>query len=180
MLNMTAFPLFTGLQPYVARQIYETDQTGLAYMIAGAGFGSLVGSIVLSRYGAAFRPMRLGLAGCTAWYFFLLVFANVPQHFAGVLILFLAGLGQSASQVPMSAVLLRTAGERFRGTYRKIWCRLGNAAKENPADRRFGSSALFENTDLRRLSRPPLCELSFAFEGDLLCTVDRRIMPVLR
>ena len=113
-LNMTAFPLFTGLQPYVARQIYETDQTGLAYMIAGAGCGSLVGSILLSRYGAAFRPMRLGLAGCTTWYLFLLVFANVPHHFAGVLILFFAGLGQSASQVPMNAVLLRTAGERFR------------------------------------------------------------------
>src|SRR4030095_7205721 len=62
-LNMTAFPLFTGLQPYVARQIYERDEAGLAYMIAGAGCGSLIGSILLSRYGAAFRPMRLSLAG---------------------------------------------------------------------------------------------------------------------
>ena len=114
MLNLTAFPLFTGLLPYVAREIYMTDQTGLGYMVAGAACGSLVGSIVLSRYGTAFRPMRLGLAGCVAWYIFLLVFANVPYHLAGIFILFFAGIGQSMSQVPVAAVLLRTAGERFR------------------------------------------------------------------
>ena len=34
-LNLTAFPLYNGLQPYVAKEIYGTDQTGLGYMVAG-------------------------------------------------------------------------------------------------------------------------------------------------
>lgn len=114
LLNMTSFPLFNGLLPYVAREIYHTDQTGLSYMVAGAGFGSLVGSILLSRHGTGLRPMRAGIIGAFVWYFFLVVFANVPHHAAGVFILFLAGIGQSVSQVPVTAVLLRTAGERFR------------------------------------------------------------------
>jgi predicted MFS family arabinose efflux permease len=59
--------------------------------------------------------MRLALLGCVGWYAFLLIFAHAHQHLAGIAILFCAGLAQSASQVPMSAVLLRTAGERFRG-----------------------------------------------------------------
>ena len=54
LLNLTAFPLCNGLQPYVAKEIYGTDQTGLGYMVAGAAFGALVGSILLT----PLRPRR--------------------------------------------------------------------------------------------------------------------------
>ena len=115
LLNLTAFPIFNGLLPYVAKEIYFTDQTGLGYMVAGAASGSLTASIVLSRHGSFFPPARLILVACVAWYSFLLVFANVPYHYAGIGILFVAGLAQSASQVPMAAMLLRTSDEQFRG-----------------------------------------------------------------
>ena len=115
LLNLTAFPLFNGLLPYVAKEIYFTDQTGLGYMVAGAASGSLIASIVLSRHGSFFPPARLMIAGCISWYVLLLVFANVPVHGAGIAILFLAGISHSVSQVPMAAMLLRTTGEAFRG-----------------------------------------------------------------
>ena len=115
LLNLTAFPLFNGLLPYVAKEIYFTDQTGLGYMVAGAASGSLLASIVLSRHGSFFPPARLMIVACIAWYSFLLVFANVPLHLAGIAILFLAGISHSVSQVPMSAMLLRTTGEQYRG-----------------------------------------------------------------
>lgn len=115
LLNITAFPLFTGLLPYVAKEVYGTDQTGLGYLVAGAAFGSLLGSLLMSRYGGSFPHARLMVAGGIAWFVFLLVFAHVTQPLLGIAVLFLAGLAQSISQVPMAALLLRTSDERYRG-----------------------------------------------------------------
>jgi predicted MFS family arabinose efflux permease len=115
LLNVTAFPIFNGLLPYVAREIYGTDQTGLGYMVAGAAFGALSGSILLSRFGGSIRPGRTMIVGGLVWYALLLVFANVPWHTAGIVVLIAAGFAQSLSQVPMSAILLRTSHQQFRG-----------------------------------------------------------------
>ena len=114
-LNMTAFPLLFGLLPYVAKEIYHADQTTLGYMVAGAAFGALLGSIALSRWGGAIRPARMMLVACAAWYLLLLVFAQL-QHFAGgVLLLILAGCAQSVGVIPMAMILLRNSDEKFRG-----------------------------------------------------------------
>ena len=45
--NLTAYPLTNGLLPYIAREIYGTNQTGLGYLSASFAIGSLVGSIAL-------------------------------------------------------------------------------------------------------------------------------------
>ncbi len=114
-VNCTAFPLLNGLQPYVAKEIYRTDQTGLGYMVAGAAFGALLGSIALSRHGGAIRPARTMIVACALWYAMLLVFAHLQHPVAGIVVLVLAGFAQSLSQVPMSAMLLRTTDVQFRG-----------------------------------------------------------------
>jgi len=114
LLNMTAFPLYVGLLPYVAKEIYHADQTTLGYMVASAAFGALLGSIAVSRWGGVIRPARMMLVACSAWYVLLLVFAQV--HFAGgVLVLMLAGCAQSAGIIPMAMILLRNSDEKFRG-----------------------------------------------------------------
>jgi predicted MFS family arabinose efflux permease len=115
LLNLTVFPLFNGLLPYVAKEIYETDQRGLGWMVAGAASGALVGSIMTSRHGRAFRAGRVMVAGSLGWLTLMLVFAHISHHFMGIAVLFLAGLVQSMSQVPMNAMLLRTANEQYRG-----------------------------------------------------------------
>ena len=115
LLNLTAFPLFNGLLPYVAKEVYGTDRTGLGYMVAGAAFGALMGSIWLTRFGGSIRPGRTMVIGGLAWYALLLVFAYVPWHGMGVFVLVVAGFAQSMSQVPMSAILLRASDEQFRG-----------------------------------------------------------------
>jgi MFS family permease len=116
MLNLTAFPLFNGLQPYVAKEVFFTDQRGLGYLVAGGASGALLSALVLSRHGGAFPPARMMLVGCVLWYAFLLLYALVPNHLAtGVAVLFLAGCAHSVSQVPMAALLLRTMSEQFRG-----------------------------------------------------------------
>ena len=115
LINLTAFPLFNGLLPYVAKEIYHTDQTGLGYLVACGASGALLGSIVLSRFGSLVPPARGMLVCGAAWYAMLLVFSHIEHPGTGMLVLFFAGIAHSMGQVPMAALLLRNSDEQFRG-----------------------------------------------------------------
>ena len=104
LLNMTAFPLLYGLLPYVAKEIYHANQTTLGYMVAGAAFGALLGSIALTRWGGAIRPARMIIVASAAWYVILLAFAQVQDFVGGTLLLMLAGAAQSAGMIPMATL----------------------------------------------------------------------------
>ncbi len=115
LLNLTAFPLFVGLLPYVAKEVYFSDQTTLGYMVASASFGALIGAMVLSRVGHTVRPARMGLVFGAGWYAMLLVFAHTPHPAAGIAILMVTGISQSLGLIPMSAMLLRNSEAQYRG-----------------------------------------------------------------
>ena len=115
LVNMTAFPLTSGLLPYVARDIYHIGQTGLGTLIASFAFGALLGSLAVSLAGRSLRPGRMMVGAAVAWYLVLLVFVQMPDAASGRLMLGLAGFAQSLSMVPMAVMLLNSAGARFRG-----------------------------------------------------------------
>ena len=115
LVNLTAFPLTGGLLPYVAKDIYGMDQTGLGTLVACFALGSVLGSIAVSIAAAALRPARMMVLFAIGWYAALLVFVNLESPLAGQLTLVFAGISQSLSLVPMSVMLLHGAGERFRG-----------------------------------------------------------------
>lgn len=115
LVNVTAFPLFNSLMPYVAKEVYGADQTVLGYLVAGGAFGALTGSIALSRYGSVIPAGRAMVVFCAAWYAMLLVFAHTQHPASGIPVLLLAGFAQSLGLVPMAALLLRTSDPRFHG-----------------------------------------------------------------
>jgi MFS family permease len=112
--NLTAFPLTNGLMPYVAREIFHTNQAGLGYLTASFAFGSLVGSITLSLV-AGVRVARLLIGATLAWYAMLLVFVEIKTMPVAMLCLMLAGIAQSLSMISAAVILMRTASARFRG-----------------------------------------------------------------
>jgi predicted MFS family arabinose efflux permease len=114
LVNLTAFPMTSGLLPYVARDIYHIDQTGLGYLVASFAFGSLLGSILISIVGRSIRPARMMIIFALAWYAMLLVFLAMRTAGGGSVMLICAGLAQSLSLVPMAAMLLHGAGA-YRG-----------------------------------------------------------------
>ena len=114
MLNMTAFPLTNSLLPYVAKVVYQADQTWLGYMVASVATGALTGSILLSKYGALVRPGRMMIVFSILWYCMLIVFGHNVHPLGGVLILVATGIAHSLGQVPMNAMLLRTTEEQYR------------------------------------------------------------------
>lgn len=115
LVNLTAFPFTGGLLAYVARDVYHLDQTGLGTLVASFALGSMVGSIGVSLAGRMLRPARMMILFAIAWYALLLVFAHMPGPEGGRVALVLAGVAQALSLVPMSVLLLHSAGERYRG-----------------------------------------------------------------
>jgi hypothetical protein len=154
LLNLTAFPLFTGLLPYVAKEVYSSDQTTLGYMVAGASFGALLGSMVLSRIGHAVRPARMGLIFGACWYAMLIVFAHTPHAAAGIAVLILTGVVQSLGLIPMSAMLLRNSDARYRG--RVMGVRM---------------LALYGNLPGLLISAPLIARIGFPWTATLYCAI---------
>ena len=114
LFNGTAFSITNGLLPYVARQIYHTDQTGLGTLIASFAAGALIGSIAFSRLHVAELP-RLMIVSAVLWHALLLVFSHMPTMLGATIALALAGFAQSLTMVSHTVMLLRAANERLRG-----------------------------------------------------------------
>jgi predicted MFS family arabinose efflux permease len=112
--NLTAYPMSNGLLPYIAREIYGTNQTGLGYLSASFAVGSLLGSILLSLI-SGIRVARLMIGSTALWYATLLVFAQMQSVPSAIACLMLAGFSQSLAMISIAVILMRTATEHFRG-----------------------------------------------------------------
>jgi predicted MFS family arabinose efflux permease len=115
LVNATAYPWSNGLLPYVAREVYRIDQTGLGYLVASFAVGAIIGSIGLSTHGAGIRPARMMIVFSAIWHALLFIFALVETEIGGIVVMALAGLCQSLCLVPLAAMLVRTSEPRFRG-----------------------------------------------------------------
>lgn len=114
LVNLTAFPLTHGLLPYVAKEVYRTDQTVLGYLAASFAFGALLGSLLLSRISARVPAARFMVVFCVAWHVALLLFSQTGAALWGCVALILAGSTQSLGMVSMSAMLLRATSGPLR------------------------------------------------------------------
>jgi predicted MFS family arabinose efflux permease len=112
--NLTAYPLSNGLLPYIAREIYGTNQGGLAFLSASFAVGSLAGSILLSLV-SGIRIARLMVGATVMWYLTLLVFVQIQTLTAAIACLMLAGFSQSLTMISLAVILMRTANEHLRG-----------------------------------------------------------------
>src|SRR5256714_1874053 len=83
LVNLTAFPLTSGLLPYVAKDVYGMDPTGLGTLVASFALGSFLGSIGISLAGRALRPARMMLMFAVAWYAALLAFVQMQSAVSG-------------------------------------------------------------------------------------------------
>jgi predicted MFS family arabinose efflux permease len=115
LVNLTAYPLTNGLMPYVVRDVFVLGQTWLGYLVASFAGGALIGSLVLSHAGANVALPRMMIVATLLWYALLLVFAYMPGPLSALVCLLVAGFMQSFCMIPLSIMLLRAAGEKFRG-----------------------------------------------------------------
>ena len=114
LINLTAYPFTMGLLPYVAKDIYGTDETGLGLMAAAVAGGALVGSLAATITGARRYSTRVMILNIMAWYALLAGFALVETMTLGLPLLAVMGMMQSLAMISMSTALLRESSARFR------------------------------------------------------------------
>jgi MFS family permease len=114
LINLTAYPISSGLLPYVAKRIYLVDATGLGWLAASFALGSLLGSIATVATGGPRRLARSVLVYTAIWYAILFAFGHLTSMGAGIVALTVAGFVQSIAMIAMTAELLNAADERFR------------------------------------------------------------------
>jgi len=115
LVNFLAYPFFLGLLPYVAKNVYGMDQTGLGWLAGAFALGALAGSLVVSANRLPLRAARVMLLSSALWFVLILVFGQLRSAGAGIAILFLVGFVQSFCMTPIAAVMLRASSEQMRG-----------------------------------------------------------------
>src|SRR5262249_23609221 len=79
LVNFMAFPLTFNLMPYIARELYHLDATGLSHLVAGLGCGTLTGSIVMALRGGEENSGRFMIVTLVLWYVGIAIFAHLDS-----------------------------------------------------------------------------------------------------
>ena len=115
LINLTAYPTTNGLLPYVAQRIYQTDATGLGWLVASYATGGLLASIATVLTTGARHPERATVVAVAAWYLALLIFGHMASLGLGLVALVLAGFAQNVAVIGIAGTLLARAEPAFRG-----------------------------------------------------------------
>jgi hypothetical protein len=115
LVNLLAYPVFLGLLPYVAKDVYAIGQSGLGYLAGAFWTGALAGSLSVGSSRFQLRAARTMLWSGALWFAALLVFGQTTTLAVGVPLLFATGFVQSFCLTPLAAVMLRSSDESMRG-----------------------------------------------------------------
>jgi predicted MFS family arabinose efflux permease len=115
LVNLTAFPLTNGLLPVVARDVYGSDENGLARLVAVFAIGALAGSLAMAALVKSRRPERFMMFAMVLWYVLLILFAGTESNSVGLPLLALIGASISFSMISMSVVLMTFTRFEMRG-----------------------------------------------------------------
>ena len=115
LVNVLAYPIFLGLLPFVAKNIYDIGQAGLGLLGASYALGSLLASLAVSVNRFSIGPARLMLISAICWFLIDLCFAQTTLMSAGLVLLLCAGFAQSMCLTPLAGVMLKCSDPAYRG-----------------------------------------------------------------
>src|SRR5437773_2602089 len=114
LINLCAYPVTSGLLPYVAERVFFVGASGLGWLVASFSLGALRGWIAIVVTCGRRRPERSMLVHAALWYVLLFAFGHVRSMSAGLVLLLLAGFVQSVAMISLMGSLLAAADSRFR------------------------------------------------------------------
>lgn len=116
LVNLTGFPVSSGLMPYAAREVYGLDAIGLSHLLASYAAGALIGSFSMAVGGGPRRsPVGAVFAGVAVWYLLLMVFSQMTEKWAGMAVMVAVGTVQGGAMIGLAVLLLRRSNARLRG-----------------------------------------------------------------
>ena len=114
-VNMTAFPISTGLLPVIARDLYDAGPQGLATIAASIAIGALAAAVLLAWNNPTPKTGRILFTSIGCWYLLLLVLVNVDDYLLALFILLAIGFSTSFCMIFMHSLLLRVTSTRYVG-----------------------------------------------------------------
>ncbi len=115
LVNLTVFPVSHGILPYVAKSIYQVDESGLSHLVASYAFGALLGSITMVLIKLKKNPARFMIINIFLMHLLIIIFAFIETKLSGQILLFFSGYIQSLAMISLVVTLLAIASEKFRG-----------------------------------------------------------------
>ena len=115
LVNLTVFPVSHGILPYVAKSIYQVDESGLSHLVASYAFGALLGSITMVSIKLKKNPARFMIINIFLMHLLIIIFAYIETKLSGQILLFFSGYIQSLAMISLVVTLLAIASEKFRG-----------------------------------------------------------------
>ena len=114
-IESSGWTVHASLMPIFARDVLESDSTGLGLLLFAFGIGALTGSIGLALVRDLRHVGKLMIAAVILWHSSILVFATSDSLYLSMGILVFTGMGFASTQVFLLTALLRTTGPEFRG-----------------------------------------------------------------
>ena len=118
--NLAALPVSHGLLPVVAKDVYATDENGLARLVAGFAVGALLGSVLTATLFRGARPGRTMVFFSAVWYGLVIAFGHTQSAATGLALMVVIGAVQSFTMVSMSVLLFSITEPAYRGRVRML------------------------------------------------------------
>ena len=114
-IESSGWTVHTSLMPIFARDVLESDSTGLGLLLFAFGIGALTGSIGLALVRDLKHVGKLMITAVILWHSSILVFATSDSLYLSMGILVFTGMGFASTQVFLLTALLMNTGPEFRG-----------------------------------------------------------------
>jgi predicted MFS family arabinose efflux permease len=113
--NILLWPIFQAFMPVFADHGLELGPRGLGGLLACAGGGGLIGSVLISGFGATRRPGALFIGATTIWALAWSGFALIAQPAAAFAVMAVIGLTGAGFAVLQTTLLLQSTEPVLHG-----------------------------------------------------------------
>lgn len=115
MVNLFIFPYIYTLMPIFARDILGTSAMGFGQLLAGAGLGAILGSLVVGSLQQSANRRKFLVSALMAWPMILVALSFSRSFLISMALLIIAGIAQGISMTLVQALLLIRSTEEMRG-----------------------------------------------------------------
>lgn len=115
MVNLFIFPYIYTLMPIFARDILGVSAGGFGQLMAGAGLGAVLGSLVVGSLQQSTNRGRFLVGAIMAWPLILVALSYSRSFFIAMALLISAGIAQGISMALVQALLLMRSTQEMRG-----------------------------------------------------------------
>ena len=114
-VESSGWTVHTSLMPIFARDVLDTDSTGLGLLLFAFGLGALIASLGLALVKNLQHVGKLMFGAVIFWHTSILFFSTSESLYLSMGILIFIGMGFASTQVFILTALLRTTLSQFRG-----------------------------------------------------------------